>query len=338
LLAGLYPLFCGKKKEQERFMTPLVSIVVPVHGGAPFLREALNSVAKQTFRDFDLWIILDRPTADSRHIASSFIGGDFEVKVIESDAPGISAALNCGIESSNSKYIARLDSDDEMNPIRLQTQVSAFERNPDLACLGSQVEYIDANGVLTGRSNLPTTVRQLKSTLPALNCLIHPSVMIRTSALMAVGGYRGYLDGAEDYNLWLRLLKVGSIANLNEYLTRYRQHSSQVSKFNSSISPWLDSVARLDAMSPQGLRDTRAWSAELNSLGPSQREFLVSAVESDEAGVVLVNRLRSIRSFSIYLVGPRGWRLKNAAKALLRTPVTTFCLVFSLLIQKGKGL
>jgi glycosyltransferase involved in cell wall biosynthesis len=319
-------------------MTQMISVVIPVYDDAPFLWQAIASVERQTFRDFDLRIILDRPSDETRKLVDLLQKKDFEIQVMESDRPGISAALNLGISTTNSKYIARLDSDDLMQPSRLQIQALALEKNPTLACLGSQVEYIDQQGKTTGQSNLPIHAWQVKSMMPTLNCLMHPSVMIRRASLVSAGGYREYLDGVEDYNLWLRLLRFGSLENRKEYLTKYRRHSAQVSKANSSIYPWLDSLARIDALGYQGLKGSKVWSVYFKSLNENELEPLVRTLESDATRRWTRNRLQSSRNFSLYFVGPRKKRFQNIMKSLMRTPLRTFWLGLLVLVQKLKSL
>lgn len=319
-------------------MAQMISIVIPVYGDAPFLADAIASVESQTFREFDLRIVLDRPSDATRSFVGSLSESDFGLQVLESDRPGISAALNYGISTSKSQYIARLDSDDLMHPMRLQMQISELEKNPNLVCIGSQVEHIDQDGRTTGHSNLPISEWQVRSMMPTLNCLAHPSVMIRRSTLMSAGGYRHYLDGVEDYNLWLRLLRFGSIKNQQEYLTKYRRHSAQVTQENISIFPWLDSLARLDALGHQGLVGTRSWSSYLKTLQNSELESVVRQLESAATNPWIRNRLRASRNFSLYFAGPRKERIQNILKSLLRTPFRTFWLTMLVAVQKIKSL
>jgi glycosyltransferase involved in cell wall biosynthesis len=319
-------------------MVRSISIIIPVNGEAPFLADAIASVERQTLREFDLIIVLDRPSEATRSFVESLAKKDFEIKVLESYPPGISAALNKGISTTESKYIARLDSDDLMQPTRLQMQVAELEKNPNLVCIGSQVDYIDKEGRTTGHSSLPTSAWQVRSMMPTLNCLMHPSVMIRRSALVSAGGYREYLDGVEDYNLWLRLLRFGSLKNHKEYLTKYRRHPSQVTQANFSIYPWLDALARLDALEQQVPRGARVWSEHLKSLKENELEPLVRKLESQAASPWTRNLLRSSRSFSLYFVGPRNQRLQNITKALLRTPFRTVWLAILVTVQKVKSL
>ena len=319
-------------------MVKSISIIIPVNGEAPFLADAISSVERQTFREFELLIVLDRPSEATRSFVESLAKIGLELKVLESNRPGISAALNHGISTTTSKYIARLDSDDLMQPTRLQIQMSELEKNPSLVCIGSQVEYIDEEGRSAGHSTLPTSAWQVRSMMPTLNCLMHPSVMIRSSALVSAGGYREYLDGVEDYNLWLRLLRFGSIKNHKEYLTKYRRHPAQVTQANFSIYPWLDALARLDALDHQRPSGARVWSEHLMSLKENELETLVRKLEFQAASAWTRNRLRSSRSFSLYFVGPRNKRFQNILKSLIRTPLRTFWLALLVTVQKVKSL
>jgi len=319
-------------------MVQLISVVIPVHGNAPFLADAIASVERQTLRDFDLRIVLDRPSEDTRSYVESLKSGSLKLHVLESDRPGISAALNYGVSSTESKYIARLDSDDLMQPTRLQMQVLELEKSPKLVCIGSQVDYIDQDGRTTGQSHLPNSEWQVRSMITTLNCLMHPSVMIRRSALVSAGGYREYLDGVEDYNLWLRLLKFGSLKNHQEYLTLYRRHSDQVTQRNILIYPWLDSLARLDALGYQGLKGFKVWSSYLRTLPSSEIESVVRKLESETTNPWTRNRLRSSRSFSLYFVGPSQEKLKNLMKSLIRSPFRTLWLGILVSVQKLRSL
>ena len=319
-------------------MEKSISIIIPVNGEAPFLADAIASVERQTFREFELLIVLDRPSEATRSFVESLAKNGLELKVLESNQPGISAALNQGISTTQSKYIARLDSDDLMQPTRLQIQMSELEKNPSLVCIGSQVEYIDEEGRSAGHSTLPTSAWQVRSMMPTLNCLMHPSVMIRRSTLVSAGGYREYLDGVEDYNLWLRLLRFGSLKNHKEYLTKYRQHPAQVTQANFSIYPWLDALARLDALDYLGPRGQKVWSAYLKSLKEYELEPLVRRLESEVKSPWTRNRLRSSRSFSLYFGGPRNKRFQNILKSLIRTPLRTLWLALLVTVQKVKSL
>jgi hypothetical protein len=124
------------------------------------------------------------------------------------------------------------DADDLMIENRLQSQLNFMEDNKNVSVLGSQVEYINEFNRTIGISNYPTSYRSIRQELPWNCCLAHPSVMLRTEALLKFGGYSNKYIHAEDYELWLRMFQSTEIRNLTEVLTRYRISSTQVSRIN----------------------------------------------------------------------------------------------------------
>jgi glycosyltransferase involved in cell wall biosynthesis len=151
-------------------------------------------------------------------------------KVFVSKLPGISHALNLGIRESSGELIARIDADDLMRKDRLTLQNAFLEKHPEVVCVGSQVAKINVNEMVIGISCYPERNKQITKTLLFRNCIAHPSVMYRRSAILKVGGYRPEFDGVEDYDLWLRLSVTGQIRNLKTRLTSYRVWENQVTR------------------------------------------------------------------------------------------------------------
>lgn len=204
-----------------------VSVLIPVYGKAPFLEIAITSIEEQEFQDFEVILILDRPSAEVEILATKLEEESTKIRVLRSENPGISQALNLGIEKSFGEYLARIDADDVMRKDRLGTQYLFLEDYPEVVCVGSQVKKIDERGREIGHSFYPQSPRRISRTLIFRNCVAHPSVMYRKSAVREAGGYRTEYDGAEDYDLWLRMSTFGKITNLSEELTSYRVWSSQ---------------------------------------------------------------------------------------------------------------
>jgi len=225
----------------------LVSIVIPVHGKVPFLYEAVSSVLEQEFKDWEMIIVLDRPSPELLIIAEQITRNDNRLKFLISPGNGIVDALNFGIENANGRLIARLDSDDVMEVNRLNAQVKKFADNDAICCVGSQMQLIDSNGKEIGRTFYPCDSYQIKRTLEYQNCIGHPAVMFKKESVKAIGGYRKALTGAEDYDLWIRLSKEFEIINLPEILTRYRVYPEQYSKTFGSTHTILEDAARLDS-------------------------------------------------------------------------------------------
>lgn len=201
---------------------PEVSVLMPVHGNAPFLKEAIESVENQTLVNFEFLIVLDRVGKKAESLLKKRAKVNSKIKLITSNSPGISSALNVGLNHCKSPYVARLDSDDLMHPQRLEVQKSFLDGYGTIDCVGSQTIKIDAGGVDIGRSYLPEKPVEISNVLPFRNCLAHPSVMFRKDTVTSIGGYRSEFDGCEDYDLWLRMDKGNNFKNLDMALTSYR--------------------------------------------------------------------------------------------------------------------
>ena len=213
---------------ESRILTPVVSVIIPVHGDAPHLSATIESIKKQSFKEFESVIILDRASREIELYARNLAFDSENFKVIVSKTPGISHALNAGIRESCGEFIARIDADDIMRKDRLALQKNFLEKHQDVVCVGSQVTKINVNGIRIGRSGYPVSSKQITSTLLFRNCMAHPSVMYRRSSILEVNGYRPDFDGVEDYDLWLRFSMIGQIRNMQLTLTSYRVWENQV--------------------------------------------------------------------------------------------------------------
>jgi glycosyltransferase involved in cell wall biosynthesis len=209
-----------------------ITVLMPVYGEAKYINVAIQSVLDQSHPCVSLLIILDRAKQITQNIVREYEAKHSSIRVIESSEPGISNALNLGIQNSSTSLIARLDSDDLMECSRLELQKLEFEKNPKLVCIGSQMAIIDENGKSIGITKYPSTPYRISRSLRVKNVMGHPSVMLKKNVVEAVGGYRPQFDGAEDYDLWIRISALGEILNLQTALTKYRRHSEQFSSKN----------------------------------------------------------------------------------------------------------
>jgi glycosyltransferase involved in cell wall biosynthesis len=127
-----------------RKQEPLISVVMPVYNAAQYLREAIDSILNQTFRDFEFIIINDGSTDRSLEIIQSY--NDDRIRLINQKNTGLAKALNNGIAIAKSDFIARMDADDISIPERLTSQFSFLESNVDVVAVGSNAEVIDKEG------------------------------------------------------------------------------------------------------------------------------------------------------------------------------------------------
>jgi glycosyltransferase involved in cell wall biosynthesis len=209
---------------------PIVTILIPIHGISPFLTETLQSIKKVTYEYLDILLILDRPGINAREIVLEFCHEVENARFLESTVPGISAALNFGIQNSYGEFIARIDADDRIMPSRITAQVNEFKNNQELVLVGTQMRMVDTKGEHIRFTSYPTRNRQIKALLRVRNCIGHPTVMYKRDLVQKIGGYRSEFNGAEDLDLWLRLERHGQFKTINLPLIEYR-----LSDFQESI-------------------------------------------------------------------------------------------------------
>ena len=201
---------------------------MPVFNADEYVEEAISSVREQTLTDWELVAVDDGSDDKSRAILERLAGKDARIRVLTGEVnEGIAAALNKGWRAARSEYIARLDADDVALPERLSQQVAFLDANVSVVAVGGAAIRIDANGRELATVAYPTDSSTIRATLLRQNCLAHPSVTLRRSALEEVGGYR--FDHIEDYDLWLRLSERHDLANLPDPMILYRLHAKQVS-------------------------------------------------------------------------------------------------------------
>lgn len=214
-------------KLKENIVNDVISVLLPIHGEAPFLKKVIESIRCQESVEIELVVVLDRPSTLLEAQTELLLATFQKTKLLVSPGSGISEALNFGIEHCLGAYIARIDSDDEMVKDRLIKQKLFLQNNPSISSVGTQIIKISEGNKILGKSHYPNRPFLLGRLIRIRNCVAHPSVMYRREEVLRVGGYRATFDGAEDYDLWIRLSRIGRIANLNEYLTKYRIWSGQ---------------------------------------------------------------------------------------------------------------
>jgi glycosyltransferase involved in cell wall biosynthesis len=206
---------------------------MPVRNSERWLRDAVVSVLRQEFRDFELVIVDDGSDADTVDLLETFARADGRVRVIRQPAQGLVATLNRGIAEARAPYLARLDADDRARPDRLGGQLAFMQDHAEIGLLGTFAETIDSAGAVVGHRSPPTDGVRLVRYLSRGNPFIHSSVMMRAGLVRELGGYRAAFRAAEDYDLWLRMAEACGIAILPEYLVQYRRHRSNLSRLDA---------------------------------------------------------------------------------------------------------
>jgi glycosyltransferase involved in cell wall biosynthesis len=207
-------------------MGPRVTVILPVYNGMPHLPRAVESILNQTFVDFTLTIVNDGSTDGSADYLDTL--KDPRVVRINQVNAGQGAARNAALFQSRSDYIAVMDQDDISQPARLSSQVEYLDAHPEVVLVGTQIEFLIGD---KRQRALPTPLHHEEIEARLLNGragICHPSLMYRTAAAIACGGYPNGVFG-EDIDFCLRMLEHGRGANLESVLFQYRLHAAQAS-------------------------------------------------------------------------------------------------------------
>ena len=205
---------------------PRVTVLMSVYNGERYLRESIESILSQTFQDFEFLIINDGSKDRTRDLILSY--DDPRIRLVDNEQNlGLTRSLNHGMELAEGQLIARQDADDISEPERLARQVAFLDSHGDVALLGTWYKEIDAQGALLGRKELPTQSMEIRWSLLFFCPFVHSAVMMRKSPMLEqIGFYDESFVYAQDYDLWSRIARRLTVANLPERLLQYRTNPS----------------------------------------------------------------------------------------------------------------
>ena len=214
---------------------PAISVVLPIYNGQAFLLSAIDSILSQSFTDLELLIIDDGSTDDSLAIAS--IHSDPRVRILRNSVNlGLPQSLNLAISHAKAELIARHDQDDIAEPQRLARQFDFLSHHSHVGLLGTWARVIsgcqDGSGASSHEHRHPIEDSELRWRLLWNSPFVHSTVMMRREAFLRTGGYTTSQDRSvpEDYDLWVRMSRVCSMANIPEFLQIYRETPSGMSR------------------------------------------------------------------------------------------------------------
>ena len=207
---------------------PLVSVIIPAFNRSAFLKEAIESVLKQTCQQFELIVIDDGSTDNTSEILSHFDG---KIIPLHTSHTGPSAARNSGIHAARGDYIAFLDSDDLWLPEKLKAQIDFFSNHPEARiCQTEEIWVRSGIRVNPKKKHKKYSGWIFEKCLPL--CMVSPSaVMIHKSVFEKVGLFDEVLVACEDYDLWLRISPRYPIYLIDEpHIIKRGGHPDQQSK------------------------------------------------------------------------------------------------------------
>ena len=197
------------------------------------IKESIDSILSQSYKDFELIIVLDRPEyAEGLVLLQEYAQKDSRVKVLVNEKNiGLALSMNYAAENAEGEYYLRMDADDVCYPGRFQMQIDAIRDSKyDLIC--GNYDFMDENGDPLPQKTIVYGDAQLSSLLAYRNIIHHPTVIMKAKAFWEAGAYRNY-PCAQDYDLWLRMKCNGcKMHMMPEKLIKYRvrQASTTVQK------------------------------------------------------------------------------------------------------------
>lgn len=269
---------------------------MPAFNAEITIEESILSILNQTYQNWELIIVDDGSTDKTNEISSKYAASDKRIKLIQLEAnAGIVAARNRGVEKSQGKYIANLDSDDLSKKDRLSLQVAFMENNKDYVLLGSACDVIDEKGKLIQhiKRDIPST--HLKSLLLFSNYFINSSVIMIAKEVKNIT-YSTDIQLAEDYCLFTKLAAIGKVGNLKSSLVEYRSHNQNISKQKKEELKHAEKNVQL---------------IQLNSLGisPSKEELEIHNSLVDGPYSANLNKINLVEQWLLMLIEANNEKL-----------------------------
>jgi glycosyltransferase involved in cell wall biosynthesis len=202
-----------------------LAVLMPTYNCSQYLRESIDSILNQTYLDFDLYIYDDCSTDNSFEIIKSYTD-DRVFYIKNTENLGIAKTLNLGLEYllPNYEYIARMDADDWSFPERFQKQLDFMDANQEIAMSGTQGDWLkQMSETPLFAWEYPTKFEYLTYYLLFGASFGHSSVIFRSIFFTTNNlRYNQVIKTCEDWDLWIKVLKIGKIANLPDFLMKYR--------------------------------------------------------------------------------------------------------------------
>lgn len=217
---------------------PLVSVLMPCYNVERYVRESMESILNQTYRNIEVVAINDCSSDSTLSILEDMAKEDRRIRVISNpENLKLIKTLNYGITLCNGEYIARMDADDISMPTRIEKEVAFLDANKDHDIVSCQFYVFRTEK--PNKKDLyhnPIHYNELQAYILFKSGICHPAVMIRKRVFTELGLSFGaeYLH-VEDYALWSEAIYKTKIANLKEPFLFYRIHQSQVSSLNEQL-------------------------------------------------------------------------------------------------------
>jgi glycosyltransferase involved in cell wall biosynthesis len=258
---------------------PNVSVICPVYNAAAFVEPTLQSVLNQTYKDFELIVVNDGSTDNTRQILEKY--GD-KIRYVYKKNGGQSSSRNAGIRVARGQYIALIDHDDIWIPNKLELQVQEMEKAKTIGLVTCGTIGFNENGE-TGR-----TLRHLVNSLTRTQLLRRlamgniiggcSNVLIRNECFLKLGLFDESLRMAEDWDMWVRIAQSYDIRSIPQLLVKYRWHEKNFSNSSAEVNLTNESVFLTKIFSNDFFRNKRLLKHQAFS-----RRYLAAAIAYRES-------------------------------------------------------
>ncbi|KKT89059.1 MAG: Glycosyl transferase family 2 [Candidatus Jorgensenbacteria bacterium GW2011_GWC1_48_8] len=219
-------------------MNPKVSVIITTYNRPESLKRAIKSVLNQDFKNFELIIVDDRSDAETGEAVASF--KDSRINFIQNPKNlGGTKSLNIGLKHAKGKYVCPLDDDDEwIDAQKLSKQLAFFKAHPDYLAVGTNAEVRLLNGagelIKIVKTKNPLLNEEIHDRLIFTNLIAHVSSIYGREKALIVGGYDENLERGKDWDLFLKLGKLGKLANLPDITVRFDEKRKVNLKYKDS--------------------------------------------------------------------------------------------------------
>jgi glycosyltransferase involved in cell wall biosynthesis len=222
-------------------MIPIVSVIIPVYNGAKFLSRSIDSVLNQTFKNWELIIVDDGSTDNSKEVISDYIKKDSRIQYHWEPNSGTPAKpKNTGFKYVRGKYVAYLDQDDEWLPEKLEKQLAVFAKYPneEVGLVSCSAYTISEKGFSDAKLPVLKSEVELIDVLNYNYIFSNSSVMIPSTVIKTIGDRDESkdIDYLEDWDMWVRIRAGGyTFKFIEEPLFNYMIHANNVSRATTRL-------------------------------------------------------------------------------------------------------
>lgn len=210
----------------------LIDVVMPTYNAAAYIGEALDSIFSQGDYAFRVIVVNDGSTDNTEQVLQPWMD---RIAYFSKPNEGVVKTRNYALDRLEGDFVAFLDADDVWLPGKIEKQLAILNSNAEIGGVYGNANLIDSEGKADGRSYIKQEIREelvpdlyaylfLKDPIPTSN------LILRRAVLEQAGRFDPALPGTEDYDMWLRVARLTLLHYIDEPLSLYRVHGSNISR------------------------------------------------------------------------------------------------------------